>query len=470
MPKPNVILIVMDTARCDHFGCYGYSRNTTPNVDAISKESIQFMRAYSSAPWTPPAHASLFTGMYNSKHGVYHGHVFLENTYSTLAEILSIEDYKTISFSNNPWVSEITQLTRGFEESVEKWENQKSVKQAAILKLKTLSSEKVYDFLKKEADSGMRDKGTYSTNILIQNWLEETKNDKRPFFIFINYMETHLKYNPPKPYDRRFIEEKYSNARISEVNQDMRKQWSGAIKMTGEDFYILTGLYDGELNYLDWRMGQLFQYLREKNILDNTILIILSDHGENLGDHGLMDHQLCVYDTLIRISLIIRYPSKLGTGIVANKLASITDIFPTILGLLDIKFSFADELQGINLFSGEKREYVFSEYESPLPEMNENRKYYPPDFDPKIFDRNLKVVRNLRHKFIHSSDSKHELYDILNDPEELRNIRNQEEQLVQKFIKTLDDWLSSFHQANVKMDYASLSGLVKERLSALGYF
>jgi len=130
MPKPNLLIIVMDTARCDHFGCYGHMRPTTPNVDAMAHESVQFQRAYSSAPWTPPAHASLFTGMYNSKHGVYHGHVYLENTYSTLAEVLGAEGYRTIVFSNNPWVSEVTKITRGFEEAVEKWEKQKSVKRS----------------------------------------------------------------------------------------------------------------------------------------------------------------------------------------------------------------------------------------------------------------------------------------------------------------------------------------------------
>jgi len=192
--------------------------------------------------------------------------------------------------------------------------------------------------------------------------------------------------------------------------------------MTGS-FAISTGV-----------MGQLFQHLRDKGILDNTILIILSDHGENLGDHGLMDHQLCAYDTLIRIPLIIRYPSILGTGINANKLASITDIFPTVLGLLGIKFSCLMNCR-VDLFSSSQREHIYSEYESPLPEMNENRKYYPPDFDPNVFDRTLRVVRNLRHKFIHSSDGRHELYDIIIDPDEKRNISSQESALVQDLTK-----------------------------------
>ena len=473
MAKPNVIIIVMDTARADHFSCYGHHRSTTPNIDAIAKESVQFLRAYSTGAWTPPAHASLFTGMYNSKHGVFNGHVQLEQTYSTLAEVLTADGYKTICFSNNPWVSQVTGLTRGFEESIEKWRKQKSVREAAILKLKSLLPEKVYNFLrtlKKKVSPPMRDKGAYETNVLIQSWLEETSKDNKPFFIFINYLEPHLPYKPVRPYDRRFIEDRHSESRVLSVNQDMRKQWAGVVKMTREDFDILSGLYNGELSYLDWRMGELFQYLREKNILDNTILIITSDHGENLGEHGLMDHQLCLYDTLVRVPLIIRWPAKLGAEVNGNKLVSIADIFPTMLNLLDIKFSYSEELQGQDIFSNDPRDHIFSEYESPIQEMHENRKYYPPDFDPSIFDRALKVVRDTRYKLIHASDGRHELYDIINDPEELKNIYSNEPDRAAQLQGILNEWLGSFTKADVEKDSASLDGLVKKQLSALGYF
>ncbi len=473
MAQPNVMIIVMDTVRGDHLSSYAYRRPTTPNIDAITRESVQFLRAYTTSAWTPPAHASLFTGMYNSKHGVFHGHVYLEEKYSTLAEILSIEGYRTIAFSNNPWVSQVTGLTRGFEESIEKWEKQKSVRAAAILKLKSLLPEKVYNFLKtlkNKVRPQIDDKGAYSTNMLIRSWLEETQHDNRPFFIFINYIEPHLPYRPVSPFDRRFIDDRHSKMRILSVNQDMRRQWAGAAKMTREDFEILGGLYDGELSYLDWRMGQLLQYLRQKGLLDNTILIITSDHGENLGEHDLMDHQLCLYDTLVRIPLLIRWPSKLGTETNAGKLVSIVDIFPTLLALLDIGFSHSEELQGQDIFSSDSREHVYSEYESPIHEMTENRKYYPPDFDPSVFDRALKTVRDMRHKFIRGSDGRHELYDIISDPDELRNLYAEQPERAAKMQRKLDEWLGSFTKAEVKKDRASLDSLVKEQLSALGYF
>jgi arylsulfatase A-like enzyme len=463
----------MDTARCDHLSCYGYHRATTPNIDAIKEESVQFLRAYTTGAWTPPTHASLFTGMYNSKHGVLHGHVYLENKYSTLADILATEGYRTIAFSNNPWVSQVTGMTRGFEESIEKWEKQKSVRAAAILKLKSLLPEKVYNFLKtlkNKINPPMYDKGAYSTNTLIQSWLDETRHDSRPFFIFINYIESHLPYRPVSPYDRRFIDDRHSKMRILSVNQDMRRQWAGLAKMTREDFDILGGLYDGELSYLDWRIGQLLQYLREKRILDDTILIIISDHGENLGEHNLMDHQLCLYDTLVRIPLLIRWPSKLGAETNGNKLVSITDIFPTLMALLDIDFSHSAELQGQNIFANTGREHVYSEYESPIYEMTDNRKYYPPDFDLSVFDRALKVVRDMRYKLVRASDGRHELYDIISDPDELRNLYAEQPERAAQMQATLAEWLSSFTKADVKKDRASLDSLVKDQLSALGYF
>jgi arylsulfatase A-like enzyme len=465
--------MLMDTVRADRLSCYGYPRRTTPNIDAIAKESIQFLRSYSTSPWTPPAHASLFTGLCNSKHGVFHGHIFLERTYSTLAEVLSAEGYRTAAFSNNPWVSQVTELTRGFEESVEKWERQNSVRDAAILRVKSLLPRKVYDFLRTIKDKvrpPLKDKGAYSTNLLIQNWLTETEGDSRPFFMFINYMEAHLPYAPPHPYKRTFVDEKHSDMRVLAVNQDMRKQWAGTVRMTADDFEILGGLYDSELAYLDFRMGELVRYLRDTGILDNTILIITSDHGENLGDHGLMDHQLCLYDTLLRIPLLIRFPSKLGAGANGKDLVSIVDIFPTVLGLLGINFSFAEELQGRDVFSTDSAEHIYAEYESPILEMTENRKYYPPDFDPSVFDRTLKVARDLRYKLIFASDNRHELFDTISDPEEKTNVYGSNPETASDLEGKLKAWLVSFRKAEVSKDRASLGGLVREKLSELGYF
>src|SRR5690606_31642553 len=127
----------------------------------------------------------------------------------------------------------------------------------------------------------------------IRRWQQE--REPRPFFIFANYMETHLRYEPPRAYRERFLTPAQQK-RWRQINQNAWKFMSGEVAMLDEDWAILTALYDAELAYLDARLGQLVEFLRESGLLDNTILIVTADHGENLGDHQLMDHQYCVYD------------------------------------------------------------------------------------------------------------------------------------------------------------------------------
>ncbi|HLA38826.1 MAG TPA: sulfatase, partial [Candidatus Glassbacteria bacterium] len=174
-PSPNILLIVMDAARADRFGCYGYNRPTTPNIDRLAAEGVRFTQAWSTSSWTLPAHASLFTGLLPDEHKTHCGHAWLVDRIPTLAELLAVKGYRTAGFSNNPYVDRSENLHRGFERFEAVWAN------SAVT-----DSVHPYD--------------TPHTNRLVEEFIENAHSGAGPFFAFINYMDTHMPYGPPEPY------------------------------------------------------------------------------------------------------------------------------------------------------------------------------------------------------------------------------------------------------------------------------
>ena len=276
--KPNILWIVMDTVRADHLSCYGYQRNTTPNIDRMASEGILFENAISAAPWTLPSHASMFTGMFPSKHGVDAEHHWLEDGFQTVAEVLRLHGYRTFGYSNNPVVSRRKNLSQGFD-TFEFTDWGRRMESSALADLLWINTTKRYI----EDNYLLIDDGARRTNKIVESWIAEANQPEAPFFVFINYVEAHDPYHPPAPYAAPYLGEGMSLAKAMKVNQDEAAYMSGKVEMSEEDVNILLSLYDGEISYLDFRMGKLFDYLRELEILDETMVIITADHGENFG-------------------------------------------------------------------------------------------------------------------------------------------------------------------------------------------
>ncbi|MEI6127443.1 MAG: sulfatase-like hydrolase/transferase, partial [Pseudomonadota bacterium] len=423
--RPNVVWIVMDTVRADHVSCYGYKYPTSPSIDKIAAEGIVFENAYATAPWTLPSHASMFTGMYPRTHQTTNAHQFLSSSFTTIAELLHAQGYMTAGFTNNPWVSSATNLHQGFDSFFEGFKfDGESLQWENLMLVRFFSKALGTDLEARSKQQGWC--SAYQTNERIRLWLRKTRKPEIPFFIFINYMEAHLPYTAPEPYVRPFLPAAVSYEAANKVNQNFAKYYSGLVKMDKADFAMLGSLYDGEINYLDNYINSLCSQLRSLGILDNTIVIITSDHGDNLGENNKMAHVFSVDDRLLHVPLIIRYPKSVPAGTRVTSIVQTTQIFPTILDMLGITWEGRKTLQGESLFQPPPATKSLSSfgiaeldtyYDGIQAIIQLNRNCFVDKYS-----RGYKTIRDEQYKYIISSDGAGELYNLHDDPWETTNM------------------------------------------------
>lgn len=278
----NVLLITLDTTRADHLGCYGYAGARTPVLDGLAAEGIRFDDAVTTTPSTLPSHATILTGLFPPNHGVRNnGQYRLADEQTTLAEVVRNEGYETAAFTSAFVLDSRFGLDQGFD---------------------------VYDDNIGEADSmvfsehaNQRSAGAV-TGAAVE-WLGR-RDDRRPFFMWVHYYDPHAPYRPPPPFDAEFRDRPY----------------------------------DGEIAYMDSQIGRLRQALTTRGLWDKTLTVVVSDHGEGLGDHGEATHGRLIYESVMRAPLIICCPGVFrDPHVVDDVVVSIADIFPTIVELLDIE-------------------------------------------------------------------------------------------------------------------------------------
>ena len=448
--KPNIMIFIMDTQRVDNLSCYGYAKKTTPNLERIAEEGTLFLNNITPAVWTLPSHASLFTGMYQSGHGAGACCDMLSGKPATLAEVLSSESYRTVAFFGNEWAA-IT--GKGFKEIC----------------------------LVKKVDPENPDKGSLHRARMVIDWLERNYDGKEPFFMFVQFMEPHLRCWPPEPFRSKFLLEDVTEDEARKVNQDPNLVRAGKVRMSKRDWAILRSLYDGETATLDHRIGLILDYMRERDILDRTLLIVTADHGDMRGEHDymgrfqLMGHHLCVYEELIHVPLIVRYPEIFPPGIKVDALVQTLDIFPTIVELLGIRDERLEgQLQGRSLLPtlrGEHvREWALTEYQKSLL-MSDRVMMVDPDVDFRMFNRWLKSYRTLRYKYIWASDGRDELYDLSEDPGERCNLVDEMPEKVKEMRRQLESFLLSLemHDYGDKLHSCKKAENLK-RLKAWGFY
>jgi len=456
MTCPNILLIVIDALRAEHLSCYGYHRPTSPNLDRFAECCVVYEAAISPAGWSLPSHASMFTGLYPSRHGAHDQHKYLSSEYPTLAELLRSHGYRTWAFCYNMYVGSSTGLDRGFE-----WFNQ-DYRRLPLSVRRTMN----------RANNGIarvmgrRDSGARYVNKQVSVALRRLQADDRPFFMFVHYEEPHALYRPPNKYNR-YLPDGVSLTQAKRVNQDQWKYFVDPTLMDGKDFEILTALYDGEITYVDIRVAEVLDWLEWAGILDQTMVIITSDHGENIGDHQLMGHGYCLYDTLLHVPLVIHYPRGMTSpGRVAHQVQTL-DLLPTILAMLgDTSSHVYRSLQGYNLLSSTGRDYTVAE--QAHPDITTFRERFP-SADVSRYDRALKMIRTERYKYIWSSDGNSELYDLRSDPDERCNIIGEHPDIADDLDRLLTEWRSSFEAASPTDQVPEFDEEVKARLRALGY-
>ena len=392
----NVLLITLDTTRADRLGCYGYSRARTPALDQLAAEGVLCERAYTVAPLTLPAHASLFTGLYPQEHGLRtNGRGRLNQNLPTLATLLKQHGYDTGAFV----ASFVLDAKFGLDQGFDHYDDNFSGELPA------------HDALHRQRNaSGVIDSAL--------DWLQRPRS--KPFFCWV-----HL-YDPHAPY----LEHR---------------------ELFGEEF--VDNPYDAEIAYVDQQITRLFQHLKSTNLERETLVVIVGDHGEGLGDHSELRHGQTLYNSTIHVPLIFRHPRRLTAGRKITPVVSLVDLAPPILDLIGLREtrrisgrSVLPVLVGQSL----QTKPCLSATDEPFLENG---------WSPlrSLIDGDWKYVRTTRP----------ELYELANDPTEKHNLVEAEPDQVQRMQGLIADFESQLelHTASE----VKLTAAERRALSSLGY-
>jgi len=433
--KPNIILIIVDALRCDHLGCYGYQRNTSPNIDRVAKKGIIFDRAYAQSNWTLPATATLFTSLYPTSHNVLSGKEILSKQSKTLIEDLKLAGYRTAGFSGNPFFWGNFGLRQGFGSFHFGQSN-------FICKVWPSVIGEISRRLFMPTDEHFMKQAI--------SWIKSNKSQK--FFIYLHYMATHAPYCIPKAY-----EEIYAKEEIPDRVDFPHKRFLRDVEINSVQKKNLIDRYDGAIRFVDDQIGKLFDILHSLDLEEDTLLIIAGDHGEAFGEHGDWTHGYTLYQETIKIPLIIWYAKIRYSHTRSNELAGLIDIKPTISNTVGIKQS--EIYQGKDLISQttkkgdlyqqrEGREEIFSEGVSDLKCI--------------ITSTNWKLISD-------KAKGKIELYNLEEDPEEKHNVFNLYPEVAKDLQGRLSSKFEELKKQVLRPAKASISAQTKYELKSLGY-
>jgi arylsulfatase A-like enzyme len=412
---PNVLLITLDTLRADHVSSYGYARQTTPNLDKLASEGVLFENAFATASWTLPSHASMMTGRYTYEHRA--GGSPLNKQFPTLAEALSSLGYATAGFiANNEYCSAKTGLSRGFSTYEDHFSNVPDmIRQTYYGKLimSGLPFIGYYDLPGR--------KNASEVNREFFNWLGTNRGT--PFFAFLNYFDVHDPYIAPASYQRKFAAQPTKGNLVNSLL--FPRDFTGGRRLSDQEVQAYKDAYDECLAYLDNQLGLLLDRLKVLGLLDKTLIIVTSDHGESFGDHSFYGHGNNVYRNLIHVPLIIRYPSKVPTKFRVSEAVGLQAIPASVLNL--VGFDSQSTFPGTSISHfwsqglGNSREAKSLAFAESLKGIVHNPAY-------PLGRRGItKSLTSSKWNLILHEEGDIELFEVDRDPEELYNQANTSE-------------------------------------------
>jgi arylsulfatase A-like enzyme len=304
----NVIIIGVDTLRPDHLGCYGYRRETSPVVDRLAAGGVLFENVISQSPWTSPSFASVFTSLYPTQTGLVSVGTTMRTTFPTLGSLLQESGYATGAIIN-----------------------------AAVLKPE-FGTARGFDYYYMTPETGRIADGTTRDALA---WIDSVPGGQ-PFFLFAHYYDPHEPYAPPAPY-ATFFEETYSGHIgntfvLHDHFPDVKgMNFAPLAALTDADWDHIRALYDGEIRFTDTAIGALLDGLRERRLEAKTLVVFLSDHGEEFYEHEGFGHGHELYGEVIRVPLILRLPETLPRGLRVKRQVRLIDVMPTVLEVLGIE-------------------------------------------------------------------------------------------------------------------------------------
>ncbi|MFT5290697.1 MAG: arylsulfatase A-like enzyme [Planctomycetota bacterium] len=447
---PNVVLVVFDTTRVDRLSAFGYERETTPNLTRFASEGALFTRCYSAAPWTVPSHASMFTGVQTSTHRATRRSPILDQRLVTLAERMRASGLRTVSFSKKSWLRRETGLMRGFDELHDLYNPPRKHGLTTLMGL-----------FRKETK--VLDKGATETLRVATEWLDDHGDEGR-FFAFFNFNEAHSDLRPPRRYREQFLSDEYKPTQWGHARVPENHAFSvGEVSYGAEDLAILSDLYDAEIAYQDARFGELLDAFQAAGQLDNTLFLVTADHGENLGEEGLLGHELSLHNNLLHVPLVARFPGRIPAGIrsdepVENRLVG------TLIESLLVGSGNLEEPELASLLQDDKFDGIISE---EFPPSFQSRKWGFEVDERFDVERKSLISGSMKLQFT-SIQERPALFNLLEDSAEgidLAESRAEEARLLFDRLLSRPDLWKKFAGSS-----GQFSDEMKNLLQATGYY
>jgi arylsulfatase A-like enzyme/Tfp pilus assembly protein PilF len=412
-PPLNLVVITLDTTRADRLGSYGYPNAGTPNLDALAQDGVLFDHASTAAPITLPAHSSLFTGRFPPQHGVRdNGGYFLSDKEQTLAETLKAHGYATGGFIAAYVLDSKWGIAQGFDTYVDDFD---------------LSKYKVFSM------GAIQRPGNEVVDKALP-WIDQQLDQQlgqqpgKPFFAWVHLYDAHAPYNPPEPFKSRYPADPYQ----------------------------------GEISFADSQVGRVVQFLRDRDLFERTVIVVIGDHGESLKDHGEEGHGFFIYESVVHVPMIVHAPDRARSVMkgrhVTDSVRAI-DVMPTVLDLLGVPAPAAAVVDGVSLtplMTGARPDMGLEAYAEAVYPLHH------------FGWSDLRALRQGRYKLI--AAPRPELYDLQEDPAEATNLFTARKALGDRMLGRLAEMEAHFKSSGqAKSQAVEIDPDARARLAALGY-
>jgi arylsulfatase A-like enzyme len=331
--RPNVLLVVVDTLRADHLGCYGYYRPTSPVLDAFAAAGLLFERAYAQSSWTKPSTASLLTSRLPSQHGAVLESSVLPEAEATLAEVLAGAGYRTLAASGNPWITPEYGFGQGVDRFVVVYDERfvRVTLAMAILRRASLALDGTLRLYNRVKYRVLGELSTTARDVRVVDaalaWLAEPHDG--PVFAYLHLMSPHHPYDPPAPFDR-FVPDR-SHPPVRNHPRKSYDPFERGEPLGAAALADMLARYDGDVLHADAEIGRLLAGLDRLGLGSRTLVVVTADHGEEFFDHENWGHGQSVYDELVRVPLLVRWPGHVPAGGRVAFPVRHLDVLPSIL-------------------------------------------------------------------------------------------------------------------------------------------
>ncbi len=465
--RQNIVWITLESTRADHTSLHGSARETTPELERIAARSTgrSFADCIAHGVWTRSSSASILTGTYPSVHRAGMDRERIPDELATVPELLSAIGYRTACLSPNANLSAATGLDRGFDRFA--WFDKSTLLETAGLK--TLA--KFALNLRRHSAGYTTDTVKHATGYLLSDvakrWLRSFEEGNEPFFLYAHLGDPHHPYYPPLPYLRKFtadldVTAKEAGELALRHHHDLDALIAAGCPFTDEEWETLSALYDAGIAYADDLVGTLFEYAQSLD-LDETVFVITSDHGEFLGEHGLLAHKISVDDAVVHVPAVVHGDEEIAAH--DGDLIQHVDIMQTLLARAGAD---VDQFQGIDLRE-ETREHAIIQRGGERTRTNIDAfREHNPDFDASRFHLStVHALRTREFKYV-TSDDRSELFSL---PEETTDVSDRHPDVVASLDQELTRWLDAAGRpiSDDPAEESRMTGSMRQQLQNLGY-